>query len=93
MSSPKCDFYGDMEARHKFLKDILDRLCRDINAEVLENNGRNFIFSYFVGKDRANISFLEKNRDYDGKIVCGVRVRIKSEHQTPPKSNKFPYGC
>ena len=86
------DFYSDMSARHTFLWETLSRLYEDINIKVIARKGRNFVYYNFVGQDRVNMRFYEENRNYNGKIVRGVQICIKPEHQTPVKSSKFPYG-
>ena len=92
MATAQPDFYSDMSARHTFLSETLTRLYEEINIKVIARKGRNFVYYYFVGQDRVNMRFYEENGNYDGKTVRGVQICIKSEHQTPVRSSKFPYG-
>ena len=91
--SAKPDFYNDKDACDKFLKEVLDRLYQDLNREVIENSGNNFVATRLVANDTANIKFLEKDRNYNGRSYRGIQIYIKREQQTTVGSSKFPSGC
>ena len=91
--SAKPDFYNDKAARDKFLKEVLDRLYQDLNREVIKNSGNNFVATRLVANDTANIKFLEKDRNYNGRSYRGIQIYIKREQQTAVGSSKFPSGC
>ena len=93
LSSAKPDFYNDKAAHDKFLKEVLDRLYQDLNREVIENSGINFVDTRLVANDTANIQFIEKDRNYNGRSYRGIQIYIKREQQTTVGSGKFPFGC
>ena len=93
LSSAKPDFYNDKAAHDKFFKEVLDRLYQDLNREVIENSGINFVDTRLVANDTANIQFIEKDRNYNGRSYRGIQIYIKREQQTTVGSGKFPFGC
>ena len=88
-SSDKPDFYNDKAARDRFLKEVLHKLYHELNMRVWINSENNFVGTYLVASDTANIRFLEKDGNYNGRRYCGIQISILSKFQTPVRSKKF----